>query len=362
MVDLARPACFERLERSAVALGNAMAGHRVLFEWQRYDSAVQLELRAGPAPVATELRLQFRDHRGALQIQAGKSLFRSLCTPWDGSTAVEALPLPLVRALLSPLLDWIGELLEMDLSVPTTEGGADTDSIALGLWDTSTAGEEPVATLSCGADRADQLLAAIAALPARASQVDPRRLSTDIELNIGYTSLAAAEYRDLAAGDILLLPPQLRTGEQEILLRHTGRVLASATLAGERSLVISRRIDGAVHTTYNERPMNDDYDDDFDPEQLDDDFVEEDAIPGATPPAAAPPDLEVRLDFNLGSLSLPLSAVEELREGYCLELDMPAQGQVDVTSGGRRIAVGELVQIEDRLGVRITRITDHANG
>ena len=67
-------------------------------------------------------------------------------------------------------------------------------------------------------------------------------------------------------------------------------------------------------------------------------------------------DLEIRLSFDLGHLSLPLGELQNLQPGYSFELDMPASGSVRIHAGAQLIGRGELVQIDDRLGVRVTEL------
>jgi len=75
-----------------------------------------------------------------------------------------------------------------------------------------------------------------------------------------------------------------------------------------------------------------------------------------------PDEIEVRIDFELSRISLPLGELRNIRPGYSFELDVPAPGSVRIVSGGREIGRGELVRIGDRLGVRVTELFSAANG
>ena len=77
---------------------------------------------------------------------------------------------------------------------------------------------------------------------------------------------------------------------------------------------------------------------------------------------ADPQDLEVRISFDLGQLTLTLAELQNIRPGYSFELDLPADGRVRITCGAQLIGRGELVQIEDRLGVRVTTLLQTGNG
>ena len=67
-------------------------------------------------------------------------------------------------------------------------------------------------------------------------------------------------------------------------------------------------------------------------------------------------DLPVTLTVELGRVSLPLGRVAGLKPGDVLELGRRAREPVDLTSGGRLVARGELVQIDTELGVRVTNV------
>ncbi|MGE3818533.1 MAG: FliM/FliN family flagellar motor switch protein [Isosphaeraceae bacterium] len=69
-----------------------------------------------------------------------------------------------------------------------------------------------------------------------------------------------------------------------------------------------------------------------------------------------PTDLPVTLVIELGRVNLPLSRVADLQPGDVLDLQRHSREPVELTSGGRAVARGELVQIDDELGVRVTHV------
>lgn len=69
-------------------------------------------------------------------------------------------------------------------------------------------------------------------------------------------------------------------------------------------------------------------------------------------------DLEVTLDFDIGRTSVPLSVLTQWRSGSVVEFDPPivADGlEVTIRSNGDIVGIGDVVRIDDRLAVRITR-------
>ena len=66
--------------------------------------------------------------------------------------------------------------------------------------------------------------------------------------------------------------------------------------------------------------------------------------------------MPVTLTVELGRINLPLGRLADLKPGDVLELGRHAREPVELTSGGRLIARGELVQIDNELGVRVTHV------
>ena len=75
-----------------------------------------------------------------------------------------------------------------------------------------------------------------------------------------------------------------------------------------------------------------------------------------------PPNLEVLLDVpvritvELGSCQMPMREVLQLQPGSVVQLDKIADQPVDLFVNQRRIAHGEVVVVDDRLGIRILKV------
>lgn len=70
--------------------------------------------------------------------------------------------------------------------------------------------------------------------------------------------------------------------------------------------------------------------------------------------------LTVAVDLDLGRLTVPLAELETWQAGSVLALDIPVPSEgveVALRANGRPIGVGELVRIDDRLAVRIARMS-----
>lgn len=65
-------------------------------------------------------------------------------------------------------------------------------------------------------------------------------------------------------------------------------------------------------------------------------------------------DIPVSLSFELGRVSLPLDEVRTLGPGVVLLLDGGSPASLAIVAGGRTLGRGEVVDVEGRLGVRLT--------
>ncbi|WMI97558.1 FliM/FliN family flagellar motor switch protein [Pseudomonas chlororaphis subsp. aurantiaca] len=157
---------------------------------------------------------------------------------------------------------------------------------------------------------------------------------------LGYSALDRATYQRLAAGDVLFIAEQTR----ELFL--VDRCIGQFTFIEE-----GLRMQLSPQDT--ELP----------------DIELADAEPPATelldkepPPAeaAAPAitvsQLPVKLEFVLDERVLTIAELNELIEHQVLPLNLEAASRVEIRASGQCIATGELVQLDDRLGVELRDI------
>jgi type III secretion system YscQ/HrcQ family protein len=76
----------------------------------------------------------------------------------------------------------------------------------------------------------------------------------------------------------------------------------------------------------------------------------------ADPAGSASTDVPVTLIVELGRVSLTLRRLADLKPGDVVTLGRHSREPVELTSGGRLVARGELVQIDTELGVRVTHV------
>jgi type III secretion system YscQ/HrcQ family protein len=69
-------------------------------------------------------------------------------------------------------------------------------------------------------------------------------------------------------------------------------------------------------------------------------------------------ELPVTLSFEAGSVSIPFDQLASVRPGFVFELGAPLDASlIRVLANGVEVGAGELVRIDDQLGVRLTQIT-----
>jgi len=67
-------------------------------------------------------------------------------------------------------------------------------------------------------------------------------------------------------------------------------------------------------------------------------------------------DVPVKVTVELGACQMPMRDVLQLNSGSVVQLDKIAEAPVDLYVNQKRIAHGEVVVIEDRLGIKITKV------
>ncbi|CAB3767884.1 FliM/FliN family flagellar motor switch protein [Paraburkholderia humisilvae] len=163
--------------------------------------------------------------------------------------------------------------------------------------------------------------------PAAGSVETGRRLTVSAPVCMAGPSLSLARLRRIRPGDALLLDRTsyylrvpLRGGARRILLK----------ISGEQILV--------------DRPL---IDDEKDQPEMTSEFIAVDALTFA-------------FDAVLGTLSLSLHDLAHLRTGSILSLQIPTRERaVTLLCQGVPFARGELIDIDDALGVRITDMMQH---
>lgn len=336
-----RPLALTRLTRAQARLQQRLA-------WQPPWLTLTLEnetlkLRLAPTSEApshtTPPGLWLRGAEAHLWLELDPDLFDAWLRPWIGDLALDQLPPALSaaarQAALSPLLDALESL--MAIRFELTDQGMDRDSghpltdSALGLWRTDAPTDEPVVRLRLNAAANAQLANALEQSPPVSPSDTDRWPTLPLILTprLGTSRLTVRQWRTLDIGDLLLLARRSDPSAISILLCQRRRVVAVAHLNSSQ-IIIDRWV------TSMSEPLT--------------------ADPDSIPSAFDPDDLEIRIDFDLGSLQVPLRELRAIQPGYCFEFAGLDRPRIRLIVGDRLIGHGELVMVEDHLGVRVAEL------
>ncbi|WP_084507782.1 flagellar motor switch protein FliN [Geminicoccus roseus] len=84
--------------------------------------------------------------------------------------------------------------------------------------------------------------------------------------------------------------------------------------------------------------------------------AERKAAPGPAGSLGAVYDIPVQLAAVLGKASMPINQLLRLGRGAVVELDRKVGEPIDIFVNNRLVARGEVIVVEDRLGVTMTEI------
>ncbi|MBT9431171.1 FliM/FliN family flagellar motor switch protein [Candidatus Sodalis endolongispinus] len=68
-------------------------------------------------------------------------------------------------------------------------------------------------------------------------------------------------------------------------------------------------------------------------------------------------NLPLTLEFILQRRYLSLGEIQQFRQGKVLKLDPEGEKHIEIRANGHLLALGELVQLEDRLGVELMELS-----
>ncbi|MFO1058413.1 MAG: type III secretion system cytoplasmic ring protein SctQ [Dongiaceae bacterium] len=240
-----------------------------------------------------------------------------------------------------------------------------------------------------GADRARGRLAAdargvalVAALladrPAPPREV-PDALPLPVRLEIGTTRLPLAELAGLEPADIVLVERSFLSADDSLILRLAPRLAWKARIEGAAVIVTEQVKDimaqGPAEAPGPEpgakaggKPPEKQAEKQAEkaaaaakpPEKAADKTAEKAPEKTAAKPAEAPAasldEVEIDLVFELGGATLTLAEIRAIGKGHVFDLGKDWRHAVTIRANGRVVGSGELIEVEDRLGVRVIEL------
>ncbi|KEQ19780.1 type III secretion system cytoplasmic ring protein SctQ [Endozoicomonas numazuensis] len=170
-----------------------------------------------------------------------------------------------------------------------------------------------------------------------------------VSLQKGSTVLARSELNHLEKGDIVFL--ENHVGDSEVIVRIKKNAAFLGTLEDTR-VTISQRLQAMEEYSAEEHAEHEEP-------------MPQEAAP-ETPEAPAAPidlhDLPVVLMFEVGEQQLTFAELQHLTPGYVFQLSNPLEAPVRIRANGQLIGKCQLVEIEGRLGARITELKGKESG
>ncbi|HEX4167441.1 MAG TPA: type III secretion system cytoplasmic ring protein SctQ [Bryobacteraceae bacterium] len=164
------------------------------------------------------------------------------------------------------------------------------------------------------------------------------QLSWPVTVRCGFSDIASSDLAVLEPGDILIYLPA-----NELVLPDT-----PSSQSPERGWQVARVDDDPyrlqIETFFERIPVMESSTNSTEPK------TEQDVV--TKPELSA---LPVRVHVVLSHVNLSLGELEGLAEGSVIELDCEKTGHVHLAANGSVLGAGELVDVEGRLGVQITR-------
>lgn len=330
MVDFQR-ACFPRYSRQEIGLNNLLATRQPAINVEINKESLSLSL----GPLLNPLDFP---HRFALSVGGtnawlalGDAFLDTLIAPW--ATGDEALPATLEKAILSAALNPLLKQLRTVFGARVSQRDhvvqpLPDQALRLGLWESAIQVGQPCAILYLDTDTVAQLQVNLESMAGAIHRDHWSMLAIRLIVSAGQMQISTRELAMLECDDILLLPAHITANTHEFILRQRHGALAAGCL--EKGQFVINRL---METTMS-------------------DYTHGDV--GEPQPMTDSKQLEITLRFDLGELTLSLGELQQVQPGYSFELDLPTSGEVRIVSGAQLIGRGELVQIEDRLGVRVT--------
>ncbi|BAU89953.1 HrcQ protein [Methylorubrum populi] len=349
-----------RLPEAAAGFVNRLARPRMPFEGR--VEGLPLSLAAGavlldpapPIPEAVELGLTVAGGRMSLRLpRAGLDrLARALQPDLAAFPEGPAGPL-LVELVLAPLFAQAERITGAAITLVSIAPASTKPPGSLTLLvEGSLAGEPfpaqldlgPAPLLSPAPLRQEALLALIEAAPARGASVSA--LPVAVAFVAGRTRLTLRQLASIEPGDAVL--PDLwhpDRGETRAVLGEG--LVAQARTDRHKSTLKTPFRQVAEHSAAASG----------DPEMAQDRAAQGEAVRGAAEAEASGLDaVSVALTFELGRRTLGLGELKSIGEGHVFDLGLDPEQPVDLVANGARIGQGEIVEIGERVGVRVVRL------
>ena len=306
-----------------------------------------------------------------------------------------ALPETLRDAVLemavAPLVGPLSELFGERVAIAGPEHAADPEAEGQTSLDLRDQGDDTIATLRLGVAACGLIKTALEGLAPVDSWSGAKDVPIRLSVEFAAIAISVGGLSQIRIGDLVLLPGGI--DPSAVSVRAGRRIIATGT-HDDGSIRIEQLIGGnRMDDDGMDVPADgdDQYNTEIDPEddadeelsgdrrdvEMDDDEmdapVDEDddddtefdrqdtAYEDSSGDRLDVDQIEVSMCFGLGTIAITIADLRAITEGYTFALPPSETGDVVITVSGEEIGSGEIVQIDDRLGVRITRLKSTRN-
>lgn len=189
----------------------------------------------------------------------------------------------------------------------------------------------------CSAQDLEWLSQNVESYPTQRSRVSEENLVFKVRFEIGRSRLDMETFRQLQLNDIIFFDGTGAESEIDVAVRIGPSQIMQGKYYNDQ-ITLSKLFQRGTEMT-EDRDMTIEADG---PDQGGQTMTEDifDSLP-------------VMVGFDLGKQQLSLSELKMLQPGYVFELEQSPDKPVTITANGKEIGMGQLVQVGDRMGVRI---------
>lgn len=309
---------------------NILCGCRVPLTFEAGSMRYRIEAlpwcNPRPSPGAAVLTLRVGEHKLWLQLSRWPRL--EMPTTLPPISAIDRM-LPDLRLILAqaafgnfiPVLEaLVGQKIDI-LDLCCTSPGLDYDQSLQFKLDQ---GSELVLLGVFGSNTAmDMVFEALREWPQPADKL-AENLSFPVRAEIGFSTISTSDLFALAPGDVVLLDPCDFLARRLIRLRIPPSLEIYLKLEQGKAMIEDIKQENNIEMPSSE-PVNID-------------------------------ELNVTLTFDVGAQQLALHELKKIHKGYTFELSRPLNQLVTIRCNGQKIGTAELIEVEDRVGMRVVSL------
>ena len=355
------PVAFRRLNGQQVEWDNLLTSRKLSISVARGDEVLRLILTTLPQPPALEIHVKGLAGEAPFVLSLEETRFQEFYPDGVANIALSDLPETLANALATVA---VGPL--MDGLVPCLGGPATFDSLSreapegwrmAGLRMANAENGALLAALHLSDAACATLVEFLMAQPEQASWPGASETPVIVALRLPGLDLSPDELTSLEIGSLILLPTGTDPARLSICLGARYSPFGTAK-SSNGSVIVEQLMDGA---------MSDDPQEDVaetaeeETQEASTEVASEETREAATGSVALD-DIGVRVCFTVGQTTMTFAELQALAPGQTIPLDKKVSEAVTLSVSGRVIGEGEIVEIDNRLGIRIVRLAGKKDG